>query len=137
MDNNIYVTKAVLPSMEEYIAEISPLWESHWLTNMGVKHKELQKKKKEFLFNYWHNFIFSALDKCGVYFPRFEELTSIKEIGDKDSKWYKAITEIQDQLHPVNLEKEFSKEEEIIAKNALIAIEELNLWKNKKAVRRR
>ena len=96
-----------------------------------------RREKKEFLFNYWHNFIFSALDKCGVYFPRFEELTSIKEIGDKDSKWYKAITEIQDQLHPVNLEKEFSKEEEIIAKNALIAIEELNLWKNKKAVRRR
>ena len=44
MENNkIYVTKAILPTIEEYIAEITPLWESHWLTNMGPKHKKLQK----------------------------------------------------------------------------------------------
>lgn len=49
MDNTINVTKAVLPSMEEYIAEITPLWESHWLTNMGVKHQELQDKLTEYL----------------------------------------------------------------------------------------
>ena len=49
MDNTILVTKAVLPSMEEYIAEISPLWESHWLTNMGVKHEELRSKLKQYL----------------------------------------------------------------------------------------
>ena len=49
MDNTINVTKAVLPSMEEYIAEISSLWESHWLTNMGVKHQELQKELMQYL----------------------------------------------------------------------------------------
>ncbi len=49
MENTINVTKAVLPSMEEYIAEITPLWESHWLTNMGVKHQELQDKLIEYL----------------------------------------------------------------------------------------
>ena len=49
MDNTINVTKAVLPSMEEYIAEITPLWESHWLTNMGVKHQDLQDKLTEYL----------------------------------------------------------------------------------------
>ena len=49
MENTIFVTKAVLPSLEEYVAEISPLWESHWLTNMGVKHQELQEKLIQYL----------------------------------------------------------------------------------------
>ena len=49
MENRINVTKAVLPPMEEYINEISSLWDSHWLTNMGVKHQELQKKLTEYL----------------------------------------------------------------------------------------
>ena len=49
MENKIFVTKAVLPSLEEYVAEISSLWESHWLTNMGVKHQELQEKLTQYL----------------------------------------------------------------------------------------
>ena len=35
--------------MEEYIAEISPIWESHWLTNMGAKHQELRQKLMQYL----------------------------------------------------------------------------------------
>jgi dTDP-4-amino-4,6-dideoxygalactose transaminase len=31
-----------MPSFEEYIEEIKELWDSHWLTNMGVKHKQLE-----------------------------------------------------------------------------------------------
>lgn len=31
-----------MPDFEEYTAEIQELWESHWLTNMGVKHKQLE-----------------------------------------------------------------------------------------------
>lgn len=38
-----------MPSMDEYIDEIKELWESHWLTNMGVKHRRLQDKLKEYL----------------------------------------------------------------------------------------
>ena len=49
MNDIINVTKAVLPSMEEYVAEISSLWESHWLTNMGVKHQEFQKELTQYL----------------------------------------------------------------------------------------
>ena len=49
MGNTINVTKAVLPTMEEYIAEISSLWETHWLTNMGVKHQELQRQLIQYL----------------------------------------------------------------------------------------
>ena len=46
---NILVTRSSMPSMEEYMDEIKDLWETHWLTNMGVKHKELQKELTEYL----------------------------------------------------------------------------------------
>lgn len=49
MSDQILVTKAVLPEMEEYIDEIREIWETHWLTNMGQKHRELQKKLREYL----------------------------------------------------------------------------------------
>lgn len=38
-----------MPSYEEYIEAIKPLWESHWLTNMGRYHSELEEKLKEYL----------------------------------------------------------------------------------------
>ena len=38
-----------MPSFEEYCMEIKDLWDSHWLTNMGVKHKLFQKQLEEFL----------------------------------------------------------------------------------------
>ena len=46
---NILVTRSSMPSYEEYCEEIKGLWESHWLTNMGVKHKKLQKELEEYL----------------------------------------------------------------------------------------
>lgn len=45
----IYVTKSSLPPINEYIDEIRDIWDSHWLTNMGQKHKVLQKKLKEYM----------------------------------------------------------------------------------------
>ncbi|MBR4393168.1 MAG: DegT/DnrJ/EryC1/StrS family aminotransferase [Oscillospiraceae bacterium] len=40
----ILVTRSSLPPFEEYVEEIRDIWESHWLTNMGMKHQELQKE---------------------------------------------------------------------------------------------
>lgn len=45
----INVTRSYLPSMEEYVNEIADLWDSHWLTNMGCKHNQLQEKLKDYL----------------------------------------------------------------------------------------
>jgi dTDP-4-amino-4,6-dideoxygalactose transaminase len=45
----IQVTRSSMPDFEEYIEEIKALWESHWLTNMGVKHKQLEKSLLEYL----------------------------------------------------------------------------------------
>lgn len=46
--NKILVTRSSMPGMEEYVDEIKDIWDSHWLTNMGVKHKELQKGLQEY-----------------------------------------------------------------------------------------
>lgn len=47
--NKILVTRSSIPEMEEYIDEIREIWDTHWLTNMGVKHRELQEKLCEYL----------------------------------------------------------------------------------------
>lgn len=49
MDKEILVTRSSMPELEEYIDEIKGLWDSHWLTNMGVKHKELQALLEDYL----------------------------------------------------------------------------------------
>jgi dTDP-4-amino-4,6-dideoxygalactose transaminase len=38
-----------MPDFEEYTEEIKDLWESHWLTNMGIKHKQLEAGLLEYL----------------------------------------------------------------------------------------
>ena len=38
-----------MPPFEEYCAEIRPLWESRWLTNMGEKHQELEAALQDYL----------------------------------------------------------------------------------------
>ncbi len=45
----INVTRSSMPDIEEYIDEIRDIWENHWLTNMGPKHRKLQEKLKEYL----------------------------------------------------------------------------------------
>ena len=47
MSEKINVTRSSLPPYEEYCEEIKELWDSRWLTNMGVKHKELQRGLEE------------------------------------------------------------------------------------------
>lgn len=49
MSDKILVTQAALPEMEEYIEEIKSIWDTHWLTNMGEKHKIFQKKLQEYM----------------------------------------------------------------------------------------
>lgn len=49
IQDKILVTRSSMPSMEEYISEIKEMWETHWLTNMGPKHKQFQQMLKEYL----------------------------------------------------------------------------------------
>ncbi len=45
----VRVTRSSMPPFEEYAAMIRPLWDSHWLTNMGDLHRHLESGLKEFL----------------------------------------------------------------------------------------
>lgn len=49
MDKKIFVTRSSMPPYEEYIEAIRPLWDSRHLTNMGVYHRELEEKLKQYL----------------------------------------------------------------------------------------
>lgn len=49
MENKILVTRSSMPDLEEYIEEITSIWDSHWLTNMGPKHKQFQSDLSEYL----------------------------------------------------------------------------------------
>lgn len=49
MPDRILVTRSSMPDMDEYIEEIRPIWESHWLTNMGPKHEQLKCELKDYL----------------------------------------------------------------------------------------
>ena len=45
----ILVTCSSLPPFDEYVNEIRSIWNTHWLTNMGAKHQELQRLLKDYL----------------------------------------------------------------------------------------
>lgn len=49
MSGKILVTRSSMPELNEYINEISSLWDSHWLTNMGPKHKQFQAMLREYM----------------------------------------------------------------------------------------
>lgn len=51
--NTIPVTRSSMPSLDKYVEKIKPIWESHWLTNMGALHQELSEalERKEKLSN--------------------------------------------------------------------------------------
>lgn len=45
----IQVTQSSISSFDEYMEEIRELWETRWLTNMGVKHKMLESQLLDYL----------------------------------------------------------------------------------------
>ena len=49
LKDKIMVTRSSMPPLEEYVHEIKDLWDSHWLTNMGIKHKKLEQELKDYL----------------------------------------------------------------------------------------
>ncbi|MEG0958262.1 MAG: DegT/DnrJ/EryC1/StrS family aminotransferase [Erysipelotrichaceae bacterium] len=49
MKKKILVTRSSMPTLEEYVDEIKDIWDTHWLTNMGTKHKRLENELKKYL----------------------------------------------------------------------------------------
>ena len=75
----IYVTQSTMPPFEEYVEEIKDIWDSHILTNMGPKHKALEKELEKLLevnnlalFTNGHNALEMLIDAYG--FPKGSEV---------------------------------------------------------------
>ena len=49
MQSVINVIKSSMPEFDEYVNEIKELWNTRWLTNMGIKHNNLEKELKKYL----------------------------------------------------------------------------------------
>ncbi len=45
---SILVTRSSMPELQEYVQEIEEMWQTHWLTNMGPKHQQLQAELRKF-----------------------------------------------------------------------------------------
>lgn len=45
----IQVTKSFLPPFEDYLEKIKSIWDTNWLTNNGLLHKELEEKISNYL----------------------------------------------------------------------------------------
>lgn len=81
MDQRILVTRSSMPPLKEYVDEIAPLWESRWLTNMGVEHKKLEAMLKErlqvaslALFTNGHSALECVLEALGL--PKGNEVVT-------------------------------------------------------------
>ena len=47
--SQINVTRSSMPDFDEYCNEIKELWDSRWITNNGVKHRQLQAGLEDYL----------------------------------------------------------------------------------------
>ena len=45
----INVTRSSIPPFEDYCEEIKDIWDSHWVTNNGIKHNTLENKLCSYL----------------------------------------------------------------------------------------
>ena len=46
--NTLFVTRPSMPDFDEYIKEVRDIWDSRWLTNMGVKHQAFQEALRQY-----------------------------------------------------------------------------------------
>lgn len=49
MEKRILVTRSSMPELDEYVEEIKDMWDTRWLTNMGIKHKRLEQDLADYL----------------------------------------------------------------------------------------
>ncbi len=49
ISNMVNVTRSSLPPLEDYINEIKPIWDNHYLTNQGPIHEKFRTELKEYL----------------------------------------------------------------------------------------
>ena len=71
--SSILVTLSSMPAFDEYVEEIRPLWDSHWLTNAGPEHQKLESELQTYLdvphtslFVNGHSALEGAIESMGI-----------------------------------------------------------------------
>ena len=49
IEKPVLVTRSSMPSFEEFVEKIRPIWDSAWLTNFGANHNELKNQLEDYL----------------------------------------------------------------------------------------
>lgn len=80
---SILVTRSSMPELEDYIEEIKPIFENHYLTNMGPVYKKFQRQLIEYLkvsdlslFVNGHMALEMAIQALGLPIPGGEVITT-------------------------------------------------------------
>jgi len=87
-----------------------------------------RRERKYRVYAYWESFLFNALSRFGIGIPT-EALECIADIGDRNSKWRKAMDSVMEVVYKPNIEdRVITDEEEQLSDNVMIAFDELSKW---------
>lgn len=89
MSDKILVTRSSMPEMYEYVEEIKELWDSHWLTNMGSKHRQLEADLADYLDILKDNIVLFANGHLAL-----ECIIEALELGKEKNVWGESKNEV-------------------------------------------
>jgi len=129
MSEKILVTRSSMPSFEEYTEMIRPIWESHWLTNMGTYHRQLEEELKEYLQVPYlslmvngHLSLEMAIQAMG--FPEGAEVitTPFTFISTTHAIWRNGLKPVFCDVHPEDGTIDETKIEELITEHTVAIV---------------
>ena len=134
--NTVLVTRSSMPPIEEYFEEISTIWESHWLTNMGIKHIELQRQLKNKLevsnvelFTNGHMALEMTLQAYGFKEGSEVITTPYTFVSTTHAIVRNGLRPVFCDINPIDFTIDVSKIEELITKNT-VAILPVHVYGN-------
>ena len=127
---SIFVTKPSLPTLEDYIEEIKPIFESHILTNMGPVYKKFQHQLIDFLdvkylslFVNGHSALELAIEAMGLRKEGGEVITTpFTFISTTHSIVRNGLKPVFCDIKPDDFTMDPSKIEELITENTVAII---------------
>ena len=85
-----------------------------------------KRDEKERVFKYWEQYLFRQMEQCDIFIPA-EALQNIAPLGGVNGRFGKALSQIQETIHPVE-DAVMTDEQSAIAENVIIALDELGKW---------
>jgi len=125
----IMVTRSSMPPFEEYCEEIKKLWDSHWLTNMGIEHETLEAELEKYLdcpevvlFTNGHLALENAI--AAFEFPKGSEVitTPFTFVSTTHAIARNGLVPVFADVNPVNYTLDVTKLESLITEKTVAII---------------